>query len=275
MRQILIFTDLDGTLLDHHSYSFAEALPALNRVRTLGIPLILTTSKTAAELKVLRRELDNSHPFIVENGATIFSPKNYFSRSEYAQDRNAIEELSAHFFGRDYATLINIVHRLRAQQGYRFRGFADLSVTEVAAKTGLSQDSALLAKSRAGSEPICWDDSPEKLQQFSDELARYQLQLAKGGRFYHVLPQVDKGQAVEWLCNKYQQANPDAELYRIALGDGLNDLPMLETVDLAVILPSAAGDRVEPASVLTMHMAEPGPTGWNRAINDILEELQL
>ena len=55
--------DLDGTLLDHHSYSWAAAEPALARVRALQIPLVLVTSKTAAELEVLRRQLDLPHPF--------------------------------------------------------------------------------------------------------------------------------------------------------------------------------------------------------------------
>jgi mannosyl-3-phosphoglycerate phosphatase len=65
---LLIFTDLDGTLLDHHSYSFSAALPALQRLRRFNIPLIPVTSKTLAELAPLMRELDNPHPCIAENG---------------------------------------------------------------------------------------------------------------------------------------------------------------------------------------------------------------
>ncbi|MDT8419474.1 MAG: hypothetical protein RQ754_03500 [Desulfuromonadales bacterium] len=32
MRQIFVFTDLDGTLLDHHEYSFAAAQPAFDQI---------------------------------------------------------------------------------------------------------------------------------------------------------------------------------------------------------------------------------------------------
>ena len=45
----LIFSDLDGTLLDHDSYTFGAAQCALRAVRERSIPLILATSKTLAE----------------------------------------------------------------------------------------------------------------------------------------------------------------------------------------------------------------------------------
>ena len=274
MQQILIFTDLDGTLLDHHDYSFTAAQPSLEQIRRQDIPLILSSSKTAAELRVLRRRLESRHPCIVENGAAILFPENYFKRVSSGSSSPPDEKLSAYFFGSGYADLIDIVHQLRAKHRYRFTGFADFSVAEVAEATGLDQDSALLAKTRDGSEPIRWEDSLEALDRFRRDLAPHQLQLIKGGRFYHILPMVDKGEAVSWLIRRYRQCSPGTDFFTIALGDGLNDLPMLEKVDLAVVLPSACGDLVEPTGVRTMRMNEPGPIGWNRAINEVFNELQ-
>jgi predicted mannosyl-3-phosphoglycerate phosphatase (HAD superfamily) len=51
---IVIFTDLDGTLLDDSSYSFEPAHEALAEVRIRKIPLILCTSKTRAEKEAWR-----------------------------------------------------------------------------------------------------------------------------------------------------------------------------------------------------------------------------
>ena len=42
------------------------------------VPVILTTSKTGAEVISIREELNNCYPFIVENGAAIFIPHDYF-----------------------------------------------------------------------------------------------------------------------------------------------------------------------------------------------------
>jgi hydroxymethylpyrimidine pyrophosphatase-like HAD family hydrolase len=66
MSSIVIYTDLDGSLLDHHSYSHAAADALLAELETQGIPVIPVSSKTRAELLQLRRQLDNRHPFIVD-----------------------------------------------------------------------------------------------------------------------------------------------------------------------------------------------------------------
>jgi hypothetical protein len=75
---LLMFSDMDGSLLDHHSYSFAAALPMITALEQLDIPLILASSKTRAEILDLRTALGNRHPFIVENGAAIVIPKQAF-----------------------------------------------------------------------------------------------------------------------------------------------------------------------------------------------------
>ncbi len=77
--QRLIFTDLDGTLLDHDNYSYEPAANLLEKLNNIGIPVIPTTSKTRSEVLPLRRAINNEHPFITENGAGIYIPKDYFS----------------------------------------------------------------------------------------------------------------------------------------------------------------------------------------------------
>ncbi len=74
MSAYLIFTDLDGTLLDHDTYGYGDALPALELVKKRNVPLVLCTSKTREETSELRDELGLSHPFITENGGGIFIP---------------------------------------------------------------------------------------------------------------------------------------------------------------------------------------------------------
>lgn len=75
----LVFTDLDGSLLDHHNYSYRDALPQLRALERLQIPVIPATSKTRSEISQLRDELANEHPFITENGAAVLIPVGYFA----------------------------------------------------------------------------------------------------------------------------------------------------------------------------------------------------
>ena len=75
--RLAIFTDLDGTLLDHDTYEWSPARPMLDRIREEGWPLVFVTSKTRAEVEGLRTEMEVDEPFIVENGAAAFFPPRY------------------------------------------------------------------------------------------------------------------------------------------------------------------------------------------------------
>ena len=66
-----VVSDVDGTLMDH-SYDLTPAKETIKILQNLSIPVILCTSKTAAEVKVIRNELNLTDPYIVENGAAIY-----------------------------------------------------------------------------------------------------------------------------------------------------------------------------------------------------------
>jgi mannosyl-3-phosphoglycerate phosphatase len=255
--QLIIFTDLDGTLLDHYSYSWQPAQPALQLLQDRQVPLILCTSKTAAEVSRLRSELKLTTPYIVENGAAVI-----LSDAEPA----------AHYFGRPYSELVDLVQQLRDAKGYRFSGFNDFSLADVERETGLDPAGAKLAKQRLCSEPIRWDDDQDALADFQLDLARLDLQLLRGGRFYHVLSQdADKGTALRWLLNNYPKTR-DSKFFSVALGDGPNDQSMLEAADLAVIIPSATGLSPKPKTSNLINAQSAGPAGWNQAVLEILSQ---
>jgi len=253
---LIIFTDLDGTLLDHHSYSWQAARPALQGLRERQIPLILCTSKTAAEVSQLHAELELTTPFIIENGAgIILNPA----------------DNSAHFFGTPYAELVDLMQQLRRKRGYLFSGFSDMSTSDVVAATGLAAEQAALAKQRLCSEPIRWQDDDAALSEFQQDLASHDLQLLRGGRFYHVLSsQADKGTALRWLLAHYP-GKQNCRWYSVALGDGPNDQSMLEAADLAVVIPSASGFAPKPGNITVIYAEEAGPVGWNRTLLEVLK----
>ena len=69
--QILIFTDLDGSLLDHNNFEFREIQNFILKCIKNGIKIIPNTSKTKIEIQVFIDQLGQNLPFIVENGAAI------------------------------------------------------------------------------------------------------------------------------------------------------------------------------------------------------------
>lgn len=266
---LLVFTDLDGTLLDHHNYDFAPALPALQRLRDLGIPLIPTTSKTLAEVAVLNGEqLANPHPCIVENGSVLCLPPGYFGAAA-TDDRQLGYELLR--LAPAYAAILAALAGLR-RDGFRFRGFHDMSDAEVADDSGLPPAAAARARQRLCSEPLLWQDSDAALTAFRDRLAQQGLQLTRGGRYWHVMGPTSKALAMQRLCGLYRQAGL-ARFSTIALGDSPNDIEMLNASDIAVIVRRPDGDTLDcRGAQQTLVTEQPGPAGWNTAVLQLIDQ---
>ena len=132
----LIVTDLDGTLLDHHDYSFAAAESALRELKQRGIPVLINSSKTRREITALQEQLGINDPFICENGAAI-----------YIQDQSRREVLFKQL-ATERQTVLRALHRLRIEYGYNFTGFADAPAAEIAELTGLTLEQAGWASER-------------------------------------------------------------------------------------------------------------------------------
>ena len=69
--KILIFTDLDGSLLHRDTFKFDEVKDYLIQLISKGIFIIPNTSKTEKEILEFLNDLGSSLPFISENGAAI------------------------------------------------------------------------------------------------------------------------------------------------------------------------------------------------------------
>ena len=266
---LLVFTDLDGTLLDHDNYSFASALPAITILKEKNVPLIFCTSKTRAEIEEIQLQLDNLHPFISENGGALFIPKGYFSHRFHFTRENShylIVEL-----GTPYPKLREVLNQMNTLFPGKLRGFGDLTTQEVADFCGFSLSQATLAKKRDYDEPFILED--ESLEDALEEIAiRSHLQINRGGRFYHLIGNSDKGKAVLQLRDLYGQKSTN--LKTVALGDSLNDLPMLKAVDYPILVQKPDGSY-DPSVKLDNLILAPGsgPKGWCRALLMLLKEI--
>ncbi len=161
---LVVFSDLDATLLDHQTYSFQAVLPALKKMKERNIPLVLCTSKTRAETEVIAGELGLKHPFIVENGGAIFIPEGYFPGSFYKKARVKVTRKEGYEviqLGVPYRRLRSVFKMMRKKTGLKMVGFGDLSVKEIASVTGLGQKEAEMAARREYDEPFFLENSFE------------------------------------------------------------------------------------------------------------------
>ncbi len=275
MTRYLVFTDLDGCLLDSNTYSFEEARPALNALRSINIPVILVSSKTRAEIEPLRQRLDHHAPFIVENGAAIFVPLDTFDfpleRSRRRSSYHVIE------LGTPYALLRDVLKQIEESVDTPLRGFGDLSLDDIMHVTGLSREDALRATLREFDEPFLLDGPPTLIEEVCRQIVVRGLQWTKGGRFFHLTGANDKGRAADILLRCYQRqwrrdGQPE-DLETVGIGDSLNDLPLLLSVDRPVLVQKADG-TYDPDIKLPGLIRAPGigPTGWNHAVLELLKQ---
>ncbi|CAN0603229.1 unnamed protein product, partial [Ectocarpus sp. 12 AP-2014] len=207
---LLVFSDLDGTLLDHRTYSWQAARPGLDRLKVLGAGLVLASSKTASEIKPLREELGFAQwPAIVENGAGILWP------TGSSTDDNT-----------HYEHILDVLSDM--PEG--FTGFASMGVDAVARATGLSREAAKLACQRQFSEPGLWQGSDAGRDAFLQALQQRGLQAAQGGRFLTVSLGKTKADAMREVVEKLRPSRT------IALGDAPNDRQMIDQSDYGVIV---------------------------------------
>lgn len=268
MKKLLLFTDLDGTLLDHNDYSWDAASPALQLLQENDFPVVFVSSKTAVEISRLKQLIGNVHPFIAENGALASIPRGYFNHVDTG------ENLDSHIFAKSYSDIISLLASLREHYLFKFIGFNDLSIEELVAITNLSVAQAQEAKQRQASEPLIWNDTAKALNEFKQQLAGQGLRVTAGGRFYHVMSDVDKGQAVQWLLQRYQQAEPDTQWVSIGLGDSFNDVKMLEVVDYPVFISNSGTRQPEIKHIKNLQRPQlPGPAGWNQAVLNLMTKI--
>lgn len=273
MRKMVLFSDLDGSLLDPVTYSFDAAREGLQAVRTQNIPLVLATSKTRAEIEPIRFRLEHHDPFIVENGGGIFVPNGIFNVPlPSARVRGSYQVVEV---GTPYGRLRAALKDMAAALGRELRGFGDMPVTEIAARTGLTETEALAAKQREYDEPFVIEGTAPTLEELQ-RLARLQgLTCTRGGRFYHLVGAYDKGLACRLLIEAYR-GHHDADgpnLLTIGIGDSLNDLPMLRAVDRPILVQQPGGAHAPEVQLPNLTRQRGiGPEGWNRAVLSLVAE---
>lgn len=265
MKKPIIFTDLDGTLLDHYTYSFEKALPALRMLKQKNIPLVICSSKTRKEIEYYRKKLDNTHPFVSENGGGIFIPKNYFEFKVKSLKFKVTEENDYKIvrLGANYPDLRKAIIELR-EEGFSVKGFGDMTVHELAEIAHMTIEEAEMARERHFDEPFIYSGPPYQLPQLLKSINKKGFKFTQG-RFYHILGSSNKGIAVSILIDLYK--NKYKKIEAIAIGDSPNDMPMLERADYPVIVQKhdySYDNKIKIPRIIKAHGI--GPEGWNKAV---------
>ena len=256
-----VVTDVDGTLMDH-SYDLTPARETIKKLQKLSIPVILCTSKTASEVKIIREELKLTDPYIVENGAAIYG--------------ESLQKVNGEIIlGIKYELLEEILNLISKEIDYKLIPFNNLTDQEATQLTGLNGNSLNLMRDRHWSMPFLNPPS------FLDErinicCKKFKVDIFKGNRMSHLLSKnSNKGKAI----NTLKQYSSIKNIQIIGLGDSPNDLPLLLNTDIKIVIPGIDGPNLNLLDHLKDYeftlASEPNGYGWRNEIDKLLNDLGL
>lgn len=272
----LIFTALEGALVDPRTDSFSGAEEALSELARRNNAFVLLTSRTRAEIEPIRRKLEHNHPFVTENGGGIFFPDGYFNVRIPGAAR--VGRYLGIAQGRPYPEVCAALDEIAEECRVGVAGFHHMSVREIADNTGLRPRNAEWARAREFDEPFFFTAADDQaIARFVETARKRGFNTRRGSTFWHLSSGCDTARAVRLLAKIFRDSTR-TKLRLIGIGGSEEDLPWLRAVDVAVLLPNSRESGSTPASkgrefgrnrtIITANAS--GPSGWNETILNII-----
>lgn len=263
-RPLLVFTDLDGTLLDHHTYTWEQAAEGLSSLARHRVPLVFCSSKTFAEQVFLQKQLGIFQPFIFENGSAVAAPEHYFP-PEFRKDPHYRDRSDGYDIWVFAHADIDIL-RAELANFPAIKGFSDVTDAELSAATGLHGPALQRARDRWFTETLLSLPNRELLE----NLDRRGFRCSRGGRFFSIQPmEADKGKAAAWLTGIFRKMLSAPPL-TAAIGDSANDAPLLAAVDFPFLVRRPDGKWLDQDLPGVLRVDGIGPAGFSKAVAVLL-----
>jgi len=270
-EQYLVFTGLDGAILDANPDTIQEVLPALELLRSRNVPLIATSLRTAAEVLPIVKSLDLPDPFIVEGGGAIYIPEDAlkigYKFQKTADNYRVIE------FGTHRASILKKLVRLRQDQGFNLIGFSELTVKQASNWGDISPEEIRAAQAREYSEPVLFQGSAEELGRLNSEIESQRLRIMRFNRSFLLTGENDEGNAARFLTQLYREEFQGKSVVSIGLGDNHLSTSLLYAVDIPVLVRRPDGKFDDQVGRFGMKFTRnPGPIGWSQAVIALITE---
>lgn len=269
---LVVFSNLDAVLHDRDGRGHEAVRPAITLLTAARIPLVIASSRTRAEIEVLQEKLGIRHPFIAENGGAVYVPVGYFPDVlPHATSRYGYQVIDG---GVPYRDVVSTLHRLAKQLNVGIESFSQMSVEEVGRAYDLSLLEARLAKLRDHTEPFRFTDAtPKARKRLFHALQSAGFAFVDDGRFWHVRARTDLPGWMRTLRACYSSGH---RVSAAGLSDRVEDLPLLQEVDVPVVVQGAAGRssaelyRALPQAVLT---TASGAAGWIEGVTKLVQRI--
>jgi len=261
---ILIFTDLDGTLLNRDTFKFDSIKTFLKELKKRNIIIIPNSSKTEDEIIEFNNEASFQFPFISENGSIIhnlnFLSNEFPEKIMLAKNIHEIRNIFDKNINQDLKSKCKVI--------------SSLTMSEQTKIFGLPENKLKQVYKRSCTIPIIFEGNNKEKLTLKKILLKNGLDLKDGGRVINLGDRINKADAMK----KITQMLETKFKYKpkiIAVGDNHNDLEMLQNSDIPCLVKN---DKFLKKNLKIKNLIiskQAAPEGWVEIVKLALEKIKL
>ncbi|HEY8421496.1 MAG TPA: Cof-type HAD-IIB family hydrolase [Thermoclostridium sp.] len=248
MKYKLIAADIDGTLVNNKREVTPKTKAKIHEAIGKGVIFAISSGRPIQGVQLITRQLEADVPVITYNGAMVItgeSRKVIYSCTMKREDALQVEKL-----GKERNTTIaiwaeNQLFVNRADE--RAAKYSELSGTEPKVYEDIEE---LIAK---GINKILWYDEVDRINEFQKELKDIinpTVNFHTSQPFFLEFVDVNASKAI--ALEKLGEFYGIKKEEMIAIGDGFNDLSMIEYAGLGVAMENAPAEIKEAADFVTL-----------------------
>ena len=258
---LIIFTDLDGSLLHRDNFKFDEIKDYLKNLIDNGVIIIPNTSKTEREIEEFIKELGKELPFISENGSSI----------------HGLNLINANFpnkiiLSRDKEELIQIFDsKVPDNLKAKCKFISDMNSKKQNNIFGLQGNDLKNALNRKYTIPFLFEGDNLEKNKLLKILKSSSLTMQEGGRVLNLGDKTDKVKSMNQVLKIYRKVENKIKV--IGVGDNFNDLNMLRNCDIPCLVfnDQFKQDQINIDNLIVSN--KPSPEGWADVIKTALVKL--
>jgi mannosyl-3-phosphoglycerate phosphatase family protein len=259
---VVIFTDLDGSLLHRDTFKFDSIKDYIKSLINSGIIIIPNSSKTEKEIEKFNEELGVELPFISENGSAIHGlnllNKNFPNEIILSRKK---EEFLKIFNEKTPERLLNKCVEI-----------SKLSKKEQEKIFGQKDDRLKDALKRKYTLPFLFNGNNSEKNKLLKSLSNNSLTLQEGGRVLNLCDNINKIKSMNRVIKILKKT--EDKIKTIAVGDNYNDMEMLKNSDIPCLVfnDQFKMDRINIDNLIFSN--KPSPEGWADVIKMALEKIE-
>ena len=262
ISKIVIFTDLDGTLLHNETFKFENIRQYIKNLLSKNISLIPNSSKTKTEILNFCHELEEELPFIVENGAAIYKMNlvnsDFPEKIILSRDKKEILNVFLRKIPKEFISKCKFVLKLKKDEQLKI--------------FGLSEKQLSYASDREFSVPLLFKGNKVEKNNLFRLVSNMGLTMQEGGRVVNLSDNVSKSFAMKKVKRIFEKTEKQ-KLKIIGVGDNFNDLDMLKNSDIACLVFNEKF-KLDTLNINNCLVSKKSaPEGWEEVVKMALEKI--